>query len=230
MDELIKESGIDLNLVSSVTTWDMITVLLLSVVLASAIAYTYVYTHSGISYSASFTQTIVFVAFTIALIMVIIGSNIAKAFALVGAMSIIRFRNPIKDSRDVAFLFMAMATGMAVGTKFYVFAMIFTAFVCFVALLFHKFNFGTLHQRGYVLRLRMNSANREAVEAEIGNLCRRHSVISVDPLSADSERNDYIYEVSLDRHTTYESLISAISGVGDGISVTLLVGAGIVDA
>ena len=53
----------------------------------------------------------IMVSVTVALIMVIIGSEIARAFALVGAMSIIRFRNP--RSKDVAFLFVTIAIGMA---------------------------------------------------------------------------------------------------------------------
>jgi len=230
LDELIKQSGIDLNLVSTVSTWEMVVVLGLSTILATAIAYTYVYTHSGISYSASFTQTIVFIAFTIALIMIIIGSNIARAFALVGAMSIIRFRNPVKDSRDLAFLFMAMAMGMAVGTKFYVFATIFTSFGCFVAVVFHRIGFGALQQRAYVLRLRMPTNRRDEVEAIIGNMCRRYSLISVDPIGSAQGQNDYIYEISLGRQTTYETLIHALNDADEDLSVTLLVGAGTVDA
>jgi hypothetical protein len=230
LDELIKQSGIDLNLVSTVSTWEMVVVLALSTILATAIAYTYVYTHSGISYSSSFTQTIVFIGFTIALIMVIIGSNIARAFALVGAMSIIRFRNPVKDSRDVAFLFMSMAMGMAVGTKFYAFATIFTSFGCFIAIVFHRFGFGALHQRAYVLRLRMPTQMRDGVEAVMSNMCHRYSLISVDPVGAAPEHNDYIYEISLGRQMRYETLVNALSDAGDNISVTLLVGAGNVDA
>jgi drug/metabolite transporter (DMT)-like permease len=49
----------------------------------------------------------------VAVIMLIIGSNIARAFTLVGALSIIRFRNAVKETRDVGFIFFAMAIGMA---------------------------------------------------------------------------------------------------------------------
>ena len=87
MDELIKQAGASLNIVSVTSLWDMIVVLVLSAILSVIVARTYTFTHSGVSYSATFAQTIVFVGLTIALIMVIIGSNIARAFALVGAMS-----------------------------------------------------------------------------------------------------------------------------------------------
>ena len=75
----------------------------------------YALTHGGYSYSKSFLHAIVLVGLTVALIMVIIGSDIARAFALVGAMSIIRFRTPVKDIRDIVFLFLAVANGIACG-------------------------------------------------------------------------------------------------------------------
>jgi uncharacterized membrane protein YhiD involved in acid resistance len=230
LDKWINESGVDLNLVSTISTWEMIAVLALSTVLACMIAYTYVYTHNGVSYSASFTHTIIFVGFTIALIMIIIGSNIARAFALVGAMSIIRFRNPVKDARDVAFLFMSMAMGMAVGTKFFVFATIFTLFGCFIAVVLDRTSFGKLQQRHHVLRLRMPPDKREATEAAMAASCQRYSLISVDPLASDADHNDYIYEVSLKRQVRYEQLIGEICRDDSDISATLLVGATTVDA
>jgi hypothetical protein len=229
MDEFIKQSGTNLNLVSTISTWDLIFVLLLSALLATIISYTYIRTHSGVSYSASFAQTIVFIGFTIALIMVIIGSDIARAFALVGAMSIIRFRNPVKDSRDVAFLFMAMAMGMAVGTKYFIFATVFTLFGCFIAVIFQRTGFGALHQRAYVLRLRMSPESRIAIEAVIKGLCRRSSLVSADPLATDALHNDYIYEVSLYQTTSYENFMDALAKADQDLSVTLLVGAGAVD-
>jgi hypothetical protein len=186
--------------------------------------------YSGISYSPSFAQTIVFVGFTIALFMVIIGSNIARAFALVGAMSIIRFRNPVKDARDVAFLFMAMAVGMAVGTRFYAFATIFAVFGCFIAVLFHRFGFGIITDHHYVLRLRMSSAANTAVQALLPALCRDYTLVSVDPLDRAEVGNDYIYELRLKRSVAYETVLGQIAGLDHEIAVSLLVGAGSVDA
>ena len=80
----------------------------------------------------------------------IIRLNIARPFVLVGALSIIRFRNPIKDSRDIAFIFMTMAISMASGTNFYLFAIIFTIFLSF-----HYFRFGAAGVSFYVLRSRL---------------------------------------------------------------------------
>src|SRR5512145_2556108 len=119
MDELIQESLRDPAMVGQFGVWKLLIALTLTLFLCVGLAYFYRETHRGLSYSASFTHTIIIMGVTISLIMVLIGSNIARAFALVGALSIIRFRNPVKDARDVGFIFMAMAIGMATGTGFY---------------------------------------------------------------------------------------------------------------
>ena len=59
------------------------------------IGFIYRYTHKGASYSQSYVHTLVIIGTVVALIMLIIGSNIAKAFALVGALSIVRFRKEL---------------------------------------------------------------------------------------------------------------------------------------
>src|SRR5215813_8326825 len=107
---------------------EVVMALVVSFGLCLVFAYTYKQTHQGLSYSSSFVHALIMMGVTVAVIMMIIGSNIARAFSLVGALSIIRFRSAIKDPRDVAFLFMVMACGMAVGTGFFQIAIIFAAF------------------------------------------------------------------------------------------------------
>jgi len=226
MDQLINESLRDFNTVSPITLWELVTALVLSAGLNVVLARVYAFTHLGHSYSRSFVHTMILVGVTIALIMIIIGSNIARAFALVGAMSIIRFRNPVKDSRDVAFLFIAMAIGMATGTKFYLFATIFTAFVSFIAVAFHYFRFGEMEPLSYVLRIRMKSPLRERVEALLGEMTSSYAVISVDRLAGAPDFNDFIYELDLRKGTSFEEVMTKIGTLSDDISLNLLVGEG----
>jgi len=226
MDKLIDESLRQISVLPTITLWELVLALGLSAILSAVLARIYCMTHEGHTYSRSYVQTLVFVAITISLIMLIIGSNIARAFALVGAMSIIRFRNPVKDSRDVAFIFMAMAIGMATGTKFYLLAVIFTAFTAAVAVAMHHFRFGEITEHSYVLRLRMRPADRDAVEAALADAANHFDVVSIDKLAGEAVFNDFIYEVRLPRGTAYESLVSHIGGVSDDIAVSLLVGEG----
>ena len=75
----------------------------------------YQLTHIEIPHK-SFTNTLIILCMLISVVMVIIGDSIARAFSLVGALSIIRFRTAIQDPRDIGFVCYALVVGMAVGT------------------------------------------------------------------------------------------------------------------
>ncbi len=170
MDEWIKQTLGSATATAPVEVTSLVISLLLAFCLVFILAKLYIYTHQGYSYSKSFVHTIVFVGITIDLIMIIIGSNIARAFALVGAMSIVRFRNPVKDSRDLIFLFMAMAVGMATGTQFYFFAIFFTGFASLIMLLFHYFDFGEAAREAMVLKVKIPEDLMPEVESVCGRL------------------------------------------------------------
>ncbi len=110
--------------------------------LAVVVAKTYQITYRGVSFSPSFMVTLVICSMVIGAVMLIIGSNIARAFSLVGALSIIRFRNAVKDPRDVAYIFLVMGIGMACGTGFYDVGISLTAITCAASLLLSFVRFG----------------------------------------------------------------------------------------
>jgi hypothetical protein len=74
------------------------------------------------SEAASFVATMVLLAILLAMVSMVIGSNIARAFALVGALSIVRFRTVVEDTRDTAFVIFAVVVGMAAGSGAYLVA------------------------------------------------------------------------------------------------------------
>ncbi len=88
--------------------------LLLAFTLSVFIVLIYQWTHAKAP-QKSFTDTLIILCMLIAVVMVVIGDSIARAFSLVGALSIIRFRTAIQDPRDIGFVFYALAVGMAVG-------------------------------------------------------------------------------------------------------------------
>ena len=88
--------------------------LFLSFALGIFIVNIYQWTHTKVP-QKSFTDTLIILCMLISVVMVIIGDSIARAFSLVGALSIIRFRTAIQDPRDIGFVFYALAVGMAVG-------------------------------------------------------------------------------------------------------------------
>lgn len=229
MNELGEQVFGDIVAVSAVSSYELIIALGSSTVLTLLLAKLYMVTHGGYSYSKSFLQTIVLVGVTVALIMIIIGSDIARAFALVGAMSIVRFRTPVKDARDLVFVFAAIAIGMACGTQFHVFAAIFTAFVAGLLLVFHYWGFGDLPNKGYVVKMRINGSDKDRVAELCGQLCKRFSVVSITRSNGD-DIEDVIYEVELKRGVAYKDLLERLTKAIQPESVNVLVGEGNVNA
>lgn len=225
METLAEEVFGTVTVVSSVTSVELIIALLSSTVLNLVLAKLYTFTHGGYSYSKSFLQTIVLVGVTVALIMVIIGSDIARAFALVGAMSIVRFRTPVKDSRDLVFVFAAIAIGMSCGTQFHIFGAIFTAVLAAILLGFHFWRFGELPHSGYVLKMRINGSDKDRVAELCAELCKRYAVVSVSRPNGD-DVEDIIYEVELKRGIAYKDLLERLTNSIKPHSLNVLVGEG----
>ncbi len=225
MEALTQEIFGEITIASAVTSYGLIIALASSALLNLVVAKLYTVTHGGYSYSKSFLQTIVLVGVTVTLIMVVIGSDVARAFALVGAMSIVRFRTPVKDSRDLVFIFSAIAIGMACGTQFHVFAGIFTIFLAGLLLGFHFWQFGELPHKGYVLKVRINSSDKERLAELYGEMCKRYSVVSVSRSNGD-DVEDVIYEVELKKGVAYKDLMDRLSAAVNPVSVNVLVGEG----
>ena len=129
--------------------------LLLAFVLGQLVAWVYVRTHSGLSYSRSFTQSLVVMTMLVTMVMFVVGNSIITAFGLLGALALIRFRNVLKDTRDTVFVLLALAVGMACGTQRYSLAVFATAVVLLVMGYLDWTAFGTFgHFDGYLtLRL-----------------------------------------------------------------------------
>lgn len=232
MDPLTNEllQGLGPGVGATVSPLQFVLTLLASTILNVLLAKAYSITHGGYSYSKNFLQAIVLVGVIVSLIMVIIGSDIARAFALVGAMSIVRFRTPVKDSRDLIFLFAAIAIGMACGVQFFEFAAIFTVLFLVLVYLFYKFNFGELSDNGFVLRIQIRSEQRDALKTSIDEMCSRAAIISISRVDPQDEVEDVIYEVELKRGKKYEDLIDSLNAAVKPVSVNLLVGESSINA
>lgn len=130
---------------------------LVSTVLGLVIAFTYKKTHRGFSYSQSFSVTTVLITVITTLIIVLIEDSIARAVGIFGAFSIIRFRTAVKDVRDIAFIFFALATGLAVGTGAIGAGIVGVLFICLLIYVLYKSNFGGLRKYEYVLNFKINA-------------------------------------------------------------------------
>lgn len=147
MDQLLNLSGVSLDY--SLNT--IIINLILSGVLGMIFAAVYKKTHRGLSYSQSFINTLVLITVAGAVLMMLVGNSLARAFSLFGAFSIIRFRTAIKDTKDMAFVFIHLIVGMAVGTNNYLLSLLSSAGLIGLIALLHRLNFGASQDFDYLL-------------------------------------------------------------------------------
>ena len=101
----------------SVAPLDVLMRLLVAFVLGGLVAWIYRHTSRRAEVSQSFCVTLVLLAVLIAIVTQVIGDNVARAFSLVGALSIVRFRTVVRDTQDTAYVIFAVVVGMAVGAK-----------------------------------------------------------------------------------------------------------------
>jgi len=225
MDEMLKELERFKDLTSAFTLSDVTIVLALSVILSMVITWTYRYTHRGTSYSQTYAQTLVMLGMVVALIMLIIGSNLARAFSLVGALSIIRFRNAVKETRDVGFVFLVMAIGMACGTRFYALAAFATAALCAVIIIMHKLDLFSKRVAERILRVRL-PADRdpfETFEPIFDKYLTESRLISIETVSAGILQ-EAIYSVVIKSDGDHQQLLEALRAVNGNQKVALVMG------
>lgn len=225
MDELLKELERSGDVSANLTFFDVAGALFLSFFLSLVVGWVYRATHRGVSYSQSYVQTLVIMGTVVSLIMLIIGSNIARAFALVGALSIIRFRNAMKETRDVGFIFMVMAIGMAVGTRFFLLAIFATVTLSAFMLMLTKFNMFAKEVTERLLRIRfpVDRDHEIAFEEPFRKYLDEHRVISLETVRA-GVLQEVVLSVTLKKGVRPGELLEAIRSKNDNQKVTLVLG------
>ena len=125
--------------------------LFLAIAISFIISQVYKYTHRGLNYELAFMSTLVLLAPIIAVVMLFIRGDLVLSLGLIGSISIIRFRTPIKDTRDMVFIFWTIAVGLGCGTYNWNVVLISTLIIGATVFLLHFLRYG--HSRGtdYVL-------------------------------------------------------------------------------
>ncbi len=203
---------------------EMVRAAFLAFFLCLIVGYTYRITHLGPSYSQTTVHTMVIMGVVVSLIMLIIGTNIARAFSLVGALSIIRFRNAVKESRDVAFFFLSMAIGMACGTHYYAIAALFTLMICPMIYFLHRFNIGSKAAAEVLLRLTMGEKinYQEAFNEVFFRYLENADLLSVD--SDGSGKLELLYSVSMRKGVVEQAMLKDLRSVDESVQAQLIHG------
>jgi uncharacterized membrane protein YhiD involved in acid resistance len=166
--------------------------LLLAFVLGQLIAWTYVRSHSGLSYSRTFTQALVLMTIVVSLVMFVIGNSIITAFGLLGALALIRFRNVLKDTRDTVFVFIALVVGMAVGSQRYMTAIVGSVAMVLAVLYLNATSFGSLGRYDGYLTLRLDRSAGSELQQRIRRFCRAVKQVSTRQ-TGDDQGTELVY-------------------------------------
>jgi uncharacterized membrane protein YhiD involved in acid resistance len=146
--------------------------LLLSLVLGLLVSFVYKLTLSGKLVHPAVQLTLVMLAMVGAMVMMVIGNNVARAFSLVGALAIIRFRTRLRSPWDITFVFFSLAVGIACGVLAYRVAVVGTVFICLASLALQALP--VLGMKGELRALRIDLAAYEGAEQRINEVLARH--------------------------------------------------------
>ena len=213
------------DLTSEFSVMDMVLVMVLSFVLSAFIGWIYKITHRGTSYTQSFVFTLVLNGMIVALVMLIVGSDIARAFSLVGALSIIRFRNAVKETRDVGFIFFTMAIGMAVGTRFYLLAVVAAVVISLVILLMTRFNWYAREMSSQILRIQIPDGVPfdTLFDRAFVRYTSTSELISVDSVHSGM-MTELTYSIGMKKSNQIQEFIAEIKNLNGDNKVTLIAG------
>jgi len=222
MAEFAKTLGLVESVTPMVTIWQVILGTMLAAMLSMVVGLAYRKVQAEGTYSQTLVHSFVLIAMVTSLIMLIIGSNIARAFSLVGALSIIRFRTAIKSPLDVAFVFAAVAIGMASGTGFYAAAILGVMLMMVVMLGLNHLNFASYPARvEYLLSVHFHVGvdYDSALQPLLGKLFDAYSLAYVESVKQGTQR-EVVYSVRPAEGVSDGQVMAKVAEVNDNLKVS----------
>ncbi|MHB8524171.1 MAG: DUF4956 domain-containing protein [Limisphaerales bacterium] len=147
--------------------------LLLAFLSGHAVAWVYMLTHSGLSYSRSYVNSLILLPLIVALVMMVLSNNLVVAFGLMAIFAMVRFRTILRDTLDTAYVLAVVVIGLACGTQKFTSAVIGCAATIAVMVYFWGTAFGMRDRYDLIVNLHWSRALIE--RSELDALMRRHS-------------------------------------------------------
>lgn len=180
-------------------------------VLSSVISTVYRMTHHGFSYSRVFVQAMILASITSCLMIMVIGNNLARGLGILGALAIIRFRTPVRDPRDMVFLFCCLAVGIGCGARVFAVASVGALFFSATALYLHWAPFSAKSEFEGLLRFLLppDSESHDKLRAIFENHLKSATLIAVRE-AAQGDMLEYSYQTRLLHADSQQDLLNEI--------------------
>ena len=205
------------------TALDVVVTILVTFALSSIIGYTYRHAHRGALFTQRYVHALVLLSIVTSVVIMVVGSNTARAFAVFGAFSMIRFRNALPETQDVGFIFFAMVVGMASGTGRHDMAALATLLTCGIILVLRHLDlFASVHSRR-VLRVRVGTDDDYGAEIEkvLDRITDEYELLTVESVQAGL-LTELTYAVRVGRDHSPQGLVSEIQQVNGNNRILLL--------
>lgn len=147
--------------------------LLLSLASGHVLAWVYMTTHSGLSYSRSFVKSLMVMPVIVALVMHVLSNNIITAFGMMAVFTIVRFRNMLRDTLDTTYILLSLAVGMAAGSQKFVTAVAGLLIMSLALLYLWVTSFGSRHRYDLIINLHWSRPLGDLTEMD--RLLQRHA-------------------------------------------------------
>ncbi len=146
---------------SALTLPEIFGAMILSFLLSMVFAVVYQITFRGFSYSRSYIHTMVIGSMVTCMLIMAVGSNLARGMGILGTLAVIRFRTPIRDPRDAMFLFACLGVGISCGSRTPLVALAGTVMINLVALILHWAPFASRREYEGLLRFSVSDENED---------------------------------------------------------------------
>lgn len=187
------------NHAGSLTTQELLMNFLSAILAGAVIFLSYRFSHGGAVYSGRFNVSLWMLTLVTTMVMCVIGNNIALSLGMVGALSIVRFRTAVKDARDTAYIFWAIAVGICCGISDFVTALLGSVVIFLLMLAIG----GIKSNTRYLLIVRGGAGMTSGVESAIQNGFKGKARLCVK--NTGREEIEYIYELSEKQVSSYRT-------------------------
>ncbi|MGJ8640861.1 MAG: DUF4956 domain-containing protein [Opitutaceae bacterium] len=192
-------------------------------ILGSIITTVYRWTHEGLSYSRVFVQAMLLGSITSCMMIMVIGNNLARGLGILGALAIIRFRTPVRDPRDMMFLFCCLAVGIGCGARVFSVASAGALFFSGIAIYLYMAPFSAKSKFDGLLRFLIPADSDSHLELQ--KIFEKHlssaTLVAVRE-AAQGDLLEYSYQTQMLNESSQQELMHAIKQLPDVHEPSLL--------
>ena len=205
------------------SSMDVVFSLTVSFVLGLVLATIYRWTHQSFSYARSFLHTMVLASIVITIMIMAIGNNMARGLGIMGAMAFVRFRTPIRDPRDIIFLFASMSLGIASGAQVFDVAIIGCLYFCATALFLSWSPFASRREFEGLLRFMLpaDSPSQHYLHDIFQKYAASTEMVAMRE-AIQGEVQEYSYQIRLIDPSYKTDLVDTLSKLEDISEVSLV--------